>query len=148
MFCRYGVQDSVSLGIKMEKLFQGIPCPGKVKMGVSGCPRSCVETKIKDFGIIGFQTGWEVYVGGNGGVKTRIAELLAVVNTGEEVIDITGIFLQYYRENARWTERTSNFVERVGIEHIRAVLLEDKAGIIDNLRNRMREVIGAYKDPW
>ena len=148
MFCRYGVQDSVSLGIKMEKLFQGIPCPGKVKMGVSGCPRSCVETKIKDVGIVGIQTGWEVYVGGNGGVKTRIAELLAVVNTGEEVLDITGIFLQYYKENARWTERTSNFVERVGIEHIREELLEDTSGKVDNYRDRIRQVIEAYKDPW
>jgi len=148
MFCRYGVQDSVSLGIKMEKLFQGIPCPGKVKMGVSGCPRSCVETRIKDVGITGIQTGWEVYVGGNGGVKTRIADLLTVVNTAEEVLDITAIFLQFYRENARWTERTSNFVERVGIEHIREVLLEDKSGIVGDLRGRMRKVIEAYRDPW
>ena len=148
MFCRYGVQDSVTLGINMEKLFQGIPCPGKVKMGVSGCPRSCVETKIKDVGIVGIQTGWEVYVGGNGGVKTRIADLLAVVRTAQEVLDITGIFLQYYRENGRWTERTSNFIERVGIELIREELLEDKSGKVENLRNRMRQVIEAYKDPW
>lgn len=148
LFCRYGVQNSVALGIEMEKTFQGIPGPGKIKMGVSGCPRNCVESRIKDIGIVGIQTGWEVYIGGNGGVKTRIADLLAVVKTREDVIDLTGIFLQYYRENARWTERTSNFVERVGIEHIRAVLLEDKAGIVDKLRERMGDVIESYKDPW
>ncbi len=148
LFCRYGVQDSVALGIEMEKIYQGIPGPGKIKMGVSGCPRNCVESGIKDIGIVGIQTGLEVYIGGNGGVKTRIADLLTVVKTREEVLDITGIFLQYYRENARWTERTSNFVERVGIEHIRAVLLEDKAGIVNNLRERMRDVIESYKDPW
>lgn len=148
MFCRYGVQDSVALGIIMEKLFQGIPCPGKVKMGVSGCPRNCVEARIKDVGIVGIQTGWEIYVGGNGGVKTRSADLLAVVNTEEEVLDMTGIFLQYYRENARWGERTGHFVERVGIEHIKEELLEDKSGKVDNLRGRIRQVIETYKDPW
>ena len=117
MFCRYGVQDSVALGIEMEKLYQGIPCPGKIKMGVSGCPRNCVESRIKDIGIVGIQTGWEVYRA-EMGVKTRIADLLQLLKQGKMYRSYR-IFLQYYRENARWTERTSNFVERVGIEHIR-----------------------------
>ena len=148
LFCRYGVQDSITLGIGMEQRYQGIPCPGKLKMAVSGCPRNCAETAIKDVGVIGIQTGWEIYVGGNGGVKVRVAELLTVVETMEEVLDITGIFIQYYRENARWMERTSHFVERVGIDHIREVVLEDKPGIVDRLRKRMDEVVAAYKDPW
>ncbi len=147
-FCRYGVQDSVSLGILMEKAYQGIPCPGKVKMGVSGCPRNCAEIKIKDIGVAGIQNGWEVYVGGNGGVKTRAADLLTVVDSGDKALDIAGIFLQYYRENARWTERTGNFIERVGIDNIREVLLEDRDGIVESLRNRIKAVIDAYKDPW
>ncbi|MCC7203327.1 MAG: NAD(P)/FAD-dependent oxidoreductase [Nitrospirae bacterium] len=148
LFCRYGVKNSVELGIKMEKFFQGIPCPGKVKMGVSGCPRNCVEVRVKDIGVVGIQTGWEIYVGGNGGVKTRIADLLTVVGTEEEVINVSEVFMQYYRENARWTERTGDFVERVGIVHLREVLLEDKACLVDNLRSRMRQVIASYKDPW
>lgn len=146
--CRYGVQDSIALGIRMEKLYQGIPCPAKIKMAVSGCPRNCSETTIKDIGVVGIQTGWEIYVGGNGGVKVRIADLLTVVTTMEEVIDITGIFLQYYRENGRWMERTSHFVERVGIDHIKEVVLEDSLGIADRLRKRINEVASAYKDPW
>jgi nitrite reductase (NADH) large subunit len=148
LFCRYGVQDSITLGIEMEQRYQGVSCPGKLKMAVSGCPRNCAETAIKDVGVIGIQTGWEIYIGGNGGVKVRVAELLTVVKTMEEVLDITGVFIQYYRENARWMERTSHFVERVGIEHIREVVLEDKHGIVDRLRKRMDEVVAAYRDPW
>ncbi|MBI5039378.1 MAG: NAD(P)/FAD-dependent oxidoreductase [Nitrospirae bacterium] len=147
-FCRFGVQDSTTLGILMEIKFQGIPCPGKIKMAVSGCPRNCAEAGIKDIGVVGIQTGWEIYVGGNGGVKPRIADLLTTVKTREEVLDVTGLFIQYYRENARWQERTSHFIERVGIDHVREVLLKDKLGIAGRLRERINEVAAAYKDPW
>lgn len=147
-FCRYGVKDSISLGISLEKRFQGIPCPGKIKMGVAGCPRDCVESKVKDIGIIGLQTGWEIYVGGNGGIKVRVADLLTVVNTEEEVIDMAGIFIQYYRENARWGERTSHFIDRVGIEHVRAMILDGQEEIKDRLRRRMDLLVSKYKDPW
>jgi len=147
-FCRFGVQDSITLGIEMEHRYQGIPCPGKVKMGVSGCPRNCAEASIKDIGVVGIQTGWEIYVGGNGGIKVRVADLLATVKTSEEVLDLAGLFIQYYRENARWLERTGHFVERVGIEHIREVILEDSLGIVDRLRERMDRVVAAYRDPW
>ena len=147
-FCRYGLQNSIGLGILMEQRYQGIPCPGKIKLGVSGCPRNCVETWTKDIGVIGIHTGWEIYVGGNGGVKPRVGELLEVVKTEDEVIDITDIFLQYYRENAQWMERTSHFTERVGIDHIREVILEDKLGIAGRLKKRIEEVAASYKDPW
>ena len=147
-FCRFGVQDSITLGIEMEHRYQGIPCPGKIKMAVSGCPRNCAEAGIKDIGVVGIQTGWEIYVGGNGGVKPRIADLLTTVKTREEVLDITGLFIQYYRETARWQERTSHFIERVGIAHIREVILEDKLGIVERLRERIAEAAAAYKDPW
>lgn len=147
-FCRFGVQDSISLGVEMERRYQGIPCPGKLKMAVSGCPRNCAESGIKDIGVVGIQTGWEIYVGGNGGVKVRTADLLATVKTRKEVLDLTGLFMQYYRENGRWLERTSHFVERVGLEHIREVILEDRLGIVDRLRERMDQVVAAYRDPW
>ncbi|MBI5197365.1 MAG: NAD(P)/FAD-dependent oxidoreductase, partial [Nitrospirae bacterium] len=147
-FCRFGVQDSIALGIEMEQRFQGISCPGKLKMAVSGCPRNCAESGIKDIGVVGIQSGWEIYVGGNGGVKVRVAELLAAVKTREEVLDLAGVFMQYYRENARWLERTSHFVERVGMEHIREVVVENKLGIVDRLRARMEQVAAAYEDPW
>ena len=147
-FCRFGVQDSMTLGIEMEQRYQGIPSPAKIKMAVSGCPRNCAESGIKDIGVVGIHTGWEIYIGGNGGIKSKVAELLTVVNTREEVLDITGVFIQYYRENARWLERTSQFMERVGIEHIREVIIKDKLGIVDRLRKRINQVIAAYKDPW
>lgn len=147
-FCRFGVQDSMELGIEMEQRYQGIPCPAKIKMAVSGCPRNCAESGVKDIGVVGIHSGWEIYIGGNGGIKSKVAELLTVVKTREEVLDLTGIFIQYYRENARWLERTSQFMERVGIEHIREVVIEDKLGIVDGLRNRINQVLAAYKDPW
>ena len=147
-FCRFGVQDSMTLGIEMEQRYQGIPSPAKIKMAVSGCPRNCAESGIKDIGVVGIHSGWEIYIGGNGGIKSKVAELLTVVNTREEVLDLTGVFIQYYRENARWLERTSQFMERVGIEHIREVIIKDKLGIVDRLRKRINQVIAAYKDPW
>jgi len=147
-FCRFGVQDSMTLGIEMEQRYQGIPSPAKIKMAVSGCPRNCAESGIKDIGVVGIHSGWEIYIGGNGGIKSKVAELLTVANTREEVLDITGVFIQYYRENARWLERTSQFMERVGIEHIREVIIKDKLGIVDRLRKRINQVIAAYKDPW
>ena len=147
-FCRFGVQDSMTLGIEMEQRYQGIPCPAKIKMAVSGCPRNCAESGIKDIGVVGIHTGWEIYIGGNGGIKSKVAELLTVVNTREDVLDLTGIFIQYYRENARWLERTSHFMERVGIENIREVIIDDKLGIVDKLRKRINQAIAAYKDPW
>ena len=147
-FCRVGVQDSMTLGIELEQRYQGIPCPAKVKMAVSGCPRNCAESGIKDIGVVGIQTGWEIYVGGNGGIKSKVAEPLAVVETRTEVLDLAGIFIQYYRENARWLERTSHFMERVGIEHIREVIIEDKLDMVDGLRKRINRAVSAYKDPW
>ncbi len=147
-FCRFGVQDSIALGIEMEQRYQGIPCPAKIKMAVSGCPRNCAESGIKDIGVVGIQTGWEVYVGGNGGIKVRVAELLSVVKTKEEALDLTGIFIQYYRENARWLERTSHFIERIGIDHIRDVIVKDKLGIVEQLRERINQAVAVYRDPW
>ncbi len=145
-FCRFGTQDSIGLGIKLEKKFEGLWTPHKVKMAVSACPRSCAESGFKDIGFIGIDGGWEIYVGGNGGNQVRGGDLLDKVKTDEEVIEITGAYLQYYRETANYLERTSKWIERVGLEHVKLVL-DDKEKRKE-LNIRMEEALSFYKDPW
>ncbi|MFB5660207.1 nitrite reductase large subunit NirB [Alteribacillus sp. HJP-4] len=128
-FCRFGTQDSIGLGIAIEKKYERLNTPHKVKMAVSACPRNCAESGIKDIGIVGVEGAWEMYVGGNGGVELRAGDLLAKVETSKEVLEIISAFLQFYREDAKYLERTSHWVERVGLDHIRSV-------VIDNLENR------------
>ena len=145
-FCRFGTQDSTKLGIELEKKFERLKTPHKVKMAVSACPRNCAESGIKDVGIVGVEGGWEIYVGGNGGTHLRAGDLLCTVQTEEEVIEITGAFLQYYRESANYLERTSKWVERVGLEHIREVIfdLETRRQLLE----RLEKALAATKDPW
>lgn len=148
-FCRFGVGDSTALGIAIEDRFQGIPSPGKLKLAVAGCPRNCSEALCKDLGVVAVDGGrWEIYVGGAAGAHVRKGDLLTTVASAEEVIILTGRFLQYYRESARWLERTYAFVPRVGIEHLRSVLLDDNEGIADRLDEAMQASVGAYSDPW
>ncbi|MDG5787071.1 nitrite reductase large subunit NirB [Evansella sp. AB-P1] len=146
-FCRFGTQDSIGLGIELEKKFEYINTPHKVKMAVSACPRNCAESGIKDFGVVGVDGGWELYVGGNGGVDLRGGDLFCKVKTKEEIIDTISAFMQYYRENARYLERTSHFVERVGLDHMKQVVLEDEAGR-QGLIERMEVALSTGKDPW
>ncbi len=145
-FCRFGTQDSTGMGIQLEKKFEGLNTPHKVKMGVSACPRNCAEGGIKDVGVVGLDGIWEVYVGGNGGTELRKAELLVKVKSQEEVLEYTAAFLQYYRENASYLERTSHYVERVGIEHIQKVVNDEE--LRKELNERMDEALGIYKEPW
>jgi nitrite reductase (NADH) large subunit len=145
-FCRFGTQDSMSLGITLEKKFQGLQTPHKVKMAVSACPRSCAESGFKDIGFIGIDGGWEIYVGGNGGNHVRGGDLLYKVKTEEEVMEITGAYLQYYRETANYLERTSKWIERVGLAHVQSVL-DDKEKRKE-LNERMDQTLSTYKDPW
>ncbi|PLR78638.1 nitrite reductase large subunit [Bacillus sp. V3-13] len=145
-YCRFGTQDSISLGIALEKKFEGLSTPHKVKMGVSACPRNCAESGIKDLGFVGIDGGWEIYAGGNGGTHLRAADLLYKVKTAEEVIEITGAYLQYYRETANYLERTSAWIERLGLTHIREVL--DDPENRRALNKRMDEALSIYKDPW
>ncbi|MFA9556813.1 nitrite reductase large subunit NirB [Evansella sp. AB-rgal1] len=146
-FCRFGTQDSIGLGIELEKKFEYINTPHKVKMAVSACPRNCAESGIKDFGVVGVDGGWELYVGGNGGVDLRGGDLFCKVKTKEEIIDTISAFMQYYRENARYLERTSHFLERVGLDHMKKVVLEDEAGRRE-LIERMELALSTGKDPW
>jgi nitrite reductase (NADH) large subunit len=148
-FCRYGLGDSTALGIAIEERFQGIPSPGKMKLAVTGCPRNCAEALCKDVGVVAIEGGqWQIYVGGAAGSHVRKGDLLTTVDSAEAVIALTGRFLQYYRENANWLERTYDFVPRLGIERIRQVVVEDGDGIGADLDARMQKSIDSYRDPW
>jgi nitrite reductase (NADH) large subunit len=148
-FCRFGTGDSTGLGVAIENRYKGLESPGKLKLAVNGCPRNCAEGLIKDVGVVGIEGGrWEVYIGGAGGAHVRKGDLLATVDTAEEVITVTGRFIQYYRENAKWLERTYTFVPRIGIEKIRAIVVDDAEGLAADLDARVQESIDAYRDPW
>ncbi|MEK7314004.1 MAG: nitrite reductase large subunit, partial [Deltaproteobacteria bacterium] len=146
-FCRYGTQDSLGLGVEIEKRFEGLTAPAKIKIGVSGCPRNCAEFSIKDVGILGIQGNYEIYVGGCGGIKLKSAELLASVTSTEEVIEIVGAFLQYYREEAEYGERTYAWVGRIGIEAIKNAVVVDKKKR-ERLLKSLSEALSAVEDPW
>jgi nitrite reductase (NADH) large subunit len=148
-FCRFGLDDSTQLGIDLETRFQGIESPAKIKMAVVGCPRNCAEAYVKDVGVVAVGQGrWEVYVGGAAGASVRKGDLLATVGSAQAVLELTGRFLQYYRENANWLERTYDFVPRIGLDRLKDVLLEDSDGIVADLDAGMQRSIDAYTDPW
>ncbi|MCF2939966.1 nitrite reductase large subunit NirB [Paenibacillus alkaliterrae] len=145
-FCRFGTQDSISMGIEMEKRFERLSTPAKVKMAVSGCPRNCAEATIKDFGVVAIDGGWELYAGGNGGTKVRACDLLGKVKTEEEVLEWTGAYLQYYRETGKYNERTAEWLERVGLDNIKAALAkkEDRLALVQ----RIEHALSLTQDPW
>jgi nitrite reductase (NADH) large subunit len=148
-FCRFGVGDSTALGIKIESRFQGLESPAKIKMAVTGCPRNCAESLCKDVGVVAIDGGrWEIYIGGAAGAHIRKGDLLATVDDPDMVVTLSGRFMQYYRENAKWLERTYAFVPRVGADFLREVIVEDSLGIAADLDARMQESIDAYSDPW
>lgn len=148
-FCRYGVGDSTALGIAIEERYQGLASPAKMKLAVTGCPRNCAEALCKDLGVVAIDGGrWEIYVGGAAGAHIRKGDLLATVDSADEVMTLTGRFLQYYRESANWLERTYKWVPRVGIDHIRAVVVDDADGLAAGLDERMQKSVAAYRDPW
>lgn len=149
-FCRYGVGDSTALGIAIEERFQGLASPAKMKLAVTGCPRNCAESLCKDLGVVAVDGGrWEIYVGGAAGAHIRKGDLLATVDDAQSVMTLTGRFLQYYRESANWLERTYKWVPRMGIEHLRAVLVEDADDdFLTGLDERMQKSVDAYRDPW
>ncbi|GAA2001482.1 NAD(P)/FAD-dependent oxidoreductase [Nakamurella flavida] len=148
-FCRFGVGDSTQLGIDIESRFQGIESPAKLKLAVSGCPRNCAESLVKDIGIVAIEGGrWEVYIGGAAGAHIRKGDLLATVDDPETAKTLTGRFMQYYRENAKWLERTYAFVPRVGLDFLKEVIVQDSLGIAADLDARIQEAVDAYSDPW
>jgi nitrite reductase (NADH) large subunit len=148
-FCRFGLGDSTALAIKIEQRFQGLESPGKMKLATAGCPRNCSEAIVKDLGAVAVEGGkWEIYVGGAAGSHVRRGDLLCVVDSHEEVIKYMSRFIQYYRKNAKYLERSYSFVERIGIEKLRAILVEDREGIAAGLEQELEASMAAYRDPW
>ncbi|MBG0847256.1 nitrite reductase large subunit NirB [Ectopseudomonas chengduensis] len=146
-FCRFGTQNSTQLGIDLEHDLFNMWSPHKVKLAVSGCPRNCSEAGIKDVGIIGVDSGFEMYIGGNGGIKTEVAEFFVKVKTAEEVREYNAAFLQLYREEAFYLERTVHYLQRVGMEHIKKAVLEDEANR-KALAARLHYALSFEQDPW
>ena len=146
-FCRFGTQNSTQLGIDLEHDLFNMWSPHKVKLAVSGCPRNCAEAGIKDVGIIGVDSGWELYIGGNGGIKTEVAEFFVKLKTAEEVREYNGAFLQLYREEAFYLERTVHYLQRVGMDHIKKAVLED-AEKRKALNARLQFALSFEQDPW
>jgi len=148
-FCRYGVGDSTTLGIQIEKRFQGLESPHKMKLGANGCPRNCAEATTKDLGAVAIEGGkWEIYIGGAAGSRVRKGDVLCVVDTHEEVLKYMGRFMQYYREHGKYLERTYDFVERLGIEKLKRLLVADEEGIGSRLDEEIQAAVEAYVDPW
>ncbi len=127
-WCRFGTQDSTSLGKQLERLTWGNWTPHKFKMGVSGCPRNCAEASIKDFGVVCVESGFDLLVGGNGGIELRGTDKLCHVATEAEVLEYCAAFMQLYREEARYLDRTAPWIERVGIAYVRSRIVDDAAG--------------------
>lgn len=127
-WCRFGTQDSTGLGIQTEQMTWGSFMPHKFKIAVSGCPRNCAEATIKDFGVICVDSGYELSIGGNGGIKLRGTDFLCKVATEQEVLDYCAAFIQLYREEARYLDRTAPWVERVGLDYIKKRVVEDAPG--------------------
>jgi len=147
-WCRFGTQDSTGLGIRIEQLTWGSWMPHKFKIAVSGCPRNCAEATIKDFGIICVDSGYELHIGGNGGIHLRGTDLLCKVATEQEALDYCAAFIQLYREEARYLDRTAPWVERVGLEYVKQRIVEDDAGR-EALRGRFLYAQSyLQKDPW
>lgn len=146
-WCRFGTQDSTQMGKDLERALWRMYAPHKVKLAVSGCPRNCAEAGIKDVGVIGVDSGWEIYVAGNGGIKTEVAQFLCKLKTPAEVLEYSGAFLQLYREEGWYLERTCHYVGRVGLDHVKKKILDDAAGR-QALWERLQFSLDGEPDPW
>ncbi len=135
------------MGVALEQMLFGMYSPHKVKLAVSGCPRNCAEAGIKDVGVIGVDSGWEIYIAGNGGIKTEVAQFLCKVKTDQEVKEYSGAFLQLYREEGWYLERTVHYVDRVGMEQVRARVVADETERVA-LFQRLLYALKDAPDPW
>ncbi len=147
-WCRFGTQDSTSMGIELEKMAWGSWMPHKFKLAVSGCPRNCAEATIKDFGVVAVDSGWELHVGGNGGVKVRATDFLCHVTTSDEVKQHCAAFMQLYREEAHYLERTAPWIERVGLTYVKQRIVDDateRARLAERFQDSQKY---AQHDPW
>jgi nitrite reductase (NADH) large subunit len=145
-FCRFGLGDSIQLGIAMEREWEGLHTPAKVKSGVSGCPRNCAEATVKDIGAVAVEGGWQLRLAGAAGGTVREADLLATVDTSEELLRLATIVLQYYREHGDYKERLYDFVPRVGLDELKRVVADERESA--TLLERFRIAKAAVRDPW
>jgi nitrite reductase (NADH) large subunit len=147
-WCRFGTQDSTGLGIKVEKMTWGSWTPHKFKIAVSGCPRNCAEATIKDFGVVCVDSGYELHVGGNGGVKVRVTDFLCKVSTEAEVLEYCGAFMQLYREDAHYLDRTAPWIERVGLAYVKRHIVDDAARRAELYARFLESQRYSQDDPW
>ncbi|MFF7153358.1 nitrite reductase large subunit NirB [Streptomyces sp. NPDC008139] len=149
-WCRFGVRDSVRMAIGLELRYRGLRAPHKLKSAVSGCARECAEARSKDFGVIATASGWNLYVGGNGGATPRHADLLAQDLSDAELVRLIDRFLMFYVRTADRLERTSVWLGRIegGLDHVREVVVHDSLGICDSLEALMAAHVAHYRDEW
>lgn len=149
-WCRYGVQDSVGLAIRLEERYRGLRSPHKLKSAVSGCARECAEARSKDFGVIATDQGWNLYVGGNGGFTPRHAELLAGDLDEPTLIRYIDRFLMFYVRTADRLQRTAPWIESLegGLDHLRDVVVHDSLGVAAELEEAMDRHVATYTDEW
>ena len=122
-FCKRGIQDSLTLGLELNEKYHGLELPGKLKIGVSGCPNQCAETCIKDIGLVGMPKGWKVLVGGNGGAKPRLSKELVKNITTEEAIELVEKIVEYYKANAKPHQRLGALIEKMGFDQFKSAVL-------------------------
>ncbi|MQA01764.1 MAG: nitrite reductase large subunit [Streptosporangiales bacterium] len=149
-WCRYGVQDSVTMAIDLELRYRGLRAPHKIKLGVSGCARECAEAQSKDVGVIATENGWNLYVGGNGGFRPRHADLFAHDLDYETLVTYIDRFLMLYVRTADRLQRTASWIEQLdgGLDHLRAVIVDDSLGICADLDAAMQRHVASYEDEW
>lgn len=149
-WCRYGVQDSVSLAIALEHRYKGLRSPHKIKMAVSGCTRECAEAQSKDIGVIASDKGWNLYVGGNGGMRPRHGDLFATDLTTEQLVCYIDRVLIFYSKTASRLQRTSVWMESLsgGLAYLQSVVIDDELGLVDELELQMQKVVASYQCEW
>ncbi len=149
-WCRYGVQDSVGMAISLELRYRGLRAPHKIKSAVSGCARECAEARSKDFGVIATETGWNLYVCGNGGFRPRHADLLVSDVDTETLVRTIDRFLMFYVRTADRLQRTAPWLEDMegGLDHLRDVIVHDSLGICTELDAAMEAHVAGYSDEW
>ena len=147
-WCRFGTQDSTGLGVKLERLLCGSWTPAKVKLAVSGCPRNCAEATVKDIGIICIESGYDIHVAGAAGLHVRATDLLGHVDTEDEALEYVAAVVQLYREQAAYLDRLYKWVEKTGLDKVRAAIMDDHAGRRALFERFQRSQRAVRKDPW
>jgi nitrite reductase (NADH) large subunit len=147
-WCRFGTQDSTGLGIKLERFLCGSWTPAKVKLAVSGCPRNCAEATVKDIGIVCVESGYDIHIAGAAGLHVRATDLLGHVTTEEEAIEYVAAFLQLYREQSAYLERVWKWVEKFGLDKVRAAIMDDHDGRRALLERFKKSQLAVRRDPW